>query len=637
MSSLKYKHFTNKYSILLVILVLSFIIRCIAGHVQSFSNDELSALYRLQYSNFYDLMYWGVQVDNHPALTQLFLYYYEPLVPKGEIFLRLPFIIATTISLGYIFFSFKKLSGEFTAYMVTTILAFAGFSVQLGYFARPYAFGILFTSAATYYWVRIFFEKEKSKKSNRRLLFLFTLFSIMAAYTHYLALLQIVILGTATFVFAPIRLWWKIIVSGLITILAFLPHYTITLYHLSVGGIGAWLGKPKDYFIVDLLFEYFNRSALVVGFFILLAMVVIIVKPTNPKIRNFLLLGFLSVVPYLILYFYSVKINPLLQYSACFFLMPYLLGTFFSLFETELSQSKYIKWLYIAGIAMFLTSSLFFYKIFAPIHFAEFKKIARYIEEHESDSVTTVVAVNNPFYINYYLKDKKPDLYITDMGDNLSFLKRYIDTCKTPEFIYAFANKRSNGEIPFIIREEFHNMNKVHQFVNSELYSFKKGDNGKLKDEEYLYKYIYNDSKNIFETYDENIRLFFKGAFFMKDLEYSPTYEVDLSVLKLKPYNEVVASITVFGELNFCDMELVLSIENNNKVVFWRSRKLSQQYHKNHENKIIISEHLNHDGLGIKHGKLKAYLWNPNKCGAIAGPFTIEVRKGNPYTTGYSK
>src|SRR5687767_1329184 len=209
-------------------MISALIIRIMAGYFQSFSNDELSALYRLQFHNFPDLIHWGVKVDGHPALVQLFLYCYQPLVGKSELLIRLPFILASTLSLGYIFFSLKKLSGEFTAYMVVIILAFAGFSIQLGYFARPYALGILFTSMATYYWIKIFIEQEKGKKN----MVLFVLVSILACYTHYFALLEIAMLGAATFLFAPIRLWWRMIIAGGIVLLAYLPNYPILAFQL---------------------------------------------------------------------------------------------------------------------------------------------------------------------------------------------------------------------------------------------------------------------------------------------------------------------------------------------------------------------------------------------------------------------
>jgi hypothetical protein len=637
--------------LLWVILLLAFVIRLVAGHVQSFSNDELSALYRLQYTNFYDLMYWGVQVDNHPAFTQLFLYLYEPLVPKGEIFIRFPFILATTISLGYIFFSLKKLSGEFTAYLVTIILAFAGFSIQLGYFARPYAFGILFTSAATYYWIRIFMDREKNKKY----LLFFILCAVLSAYTHYLALLQIAILGAASFIFAPPRLWWKILLAGLVSILLFSPHYTITKYHLSVGGIGAWLGNARDYFIIDLAFEYIDRSPLILAVFLLAIVWVVVLRPPMPALKKIAILGFVSVTPYLILYIYSVKVNPLLQYSACFFLMPYLLGMFFGFFETGTAQPKGIKAVYIGCIMVFLSSTLYTYSAFAPIHFAEFKNIARYIEEHESDSVTTVVAVNNPFFIDYYLKDKHPDLYITDMGDNLNFLKKYIDTCTSGEFIYAFTNQRSNPEIPYMIKNKFKSGKWHKYYMNSELYHFSDTYSpDHVFNESPVFEYMLNGTTRSFEKITDPLHISFTSSFNLDSAtEFSPALSLPLADYSLQPYNLVVANVAFTGA-DRCDLQLVVSVENEKGPVFWRSRKLSQQYGvnevvqrdslivqqgegKHRLRQLVIAELLNNSAINLRNHFLKVYIWNPDHCGCLVDQLAIRCYVGNNLVTGYAQ
>jgi hypothetical protein len=628
------KNFFKKYPLLIVIMVSALIIRLIAGYVQSFSNDELSALYRLQFNNFPDLIHWGVKVDGHPALVQLLLYAYTPLVGKSELLIRLPFILASTLSLGYIFFSLKKLSGEFTAYMVVIILAFAGFSIQLGYFARPYALGILFTSMAIYYWIRIFIEQEKGKKN----LVLFILVSILACYTHYFALLEIAMLGAASFLFAPVKTWWKIMLAGLIVILAYLPNYPILAFQLSVGGIGGWLGKPKNYFLVDMVMEYFDRSPLIMACFVLFPLLVAIIQPAKPVLKRIALYLFLSLVPFCLLYFYSIHINSLLQFSACFFFMPFLLAAFFSLFESGKETPVIAKWGYITTMVVFWGSVLIFNSAFAPIHFGEFKRIAQYIEEHESDSVTTVVAVNNPFYIDWYLKDKKPDLYITDMGDNLNFLKRYIDSCKTPEFIYAFTNQRSNGEIPFMIRQNFYAYIASRYFNNGEYYHFSKkaiSDWGMYP----INKFEYNNLKNEFVRKGPDD--FFDVNFSMEDMdEFSPTFEMKLRDLKVDKNYLLVATIGV-AQYKFEEMEIVMTVENPGKEIFWRSRKFSNQY-ANFDttgkiNFFRIVENFDDKSIDLKNGVLKVYVWNPYGGRGMMGPFIIETYYGNPFTSSYSQ
>jgi len=623
------KRYIKQYPLLVLIILLALIIRLVAGYIQSFSNDELSALYRLQFNNFYDFIHWGVKVDGHPALVQLLLYVYTPFCGKSELMIRLPFILASTFSLVYIFFLFKKLSGEFTAYMVVIILAFAGFSIQLGYFARPYALGILFTSMAAYYWVKFFIDGDKNKKY----FIFFIVTSILACYTHYFALLQIFMLGIATFLFTPVKTWWKMFLAGVIILILYLPNYPILAFQLSVGGIGGWLGKPKNYFIIDVVLLYFDKNPVIIATFVLLVMLLVIKGAARPILKRVWLFLFLSITPYLLLYIYSIKINSLLQYSACFFFIPFLLAAFFSLFEGGKQVQQFIKWGYVTAIVIFLGSVFIFNPAFAPIHFGEFKRIAKYINENESDSVTTVVAVNNPFYIDWYLQDKKPDLYITDMGDNLSFLRRFIDTCKTPEFIYAFSNQRSNGEIPFIIADKYNYWLDSRYYMNAELYHYKYGLDVRIpKELQMRYEYFQGSGK-----FENNIGCIPPGGFVMNEADvYSPTFE--LSTTGLNKNSSIVASVSS-EQKNSCDMEFVISIEGLSGDVFWRSRKFSQQGWNpdtlNSHKRFIISENLNNAEL--KGAKLKVYIINSSHCSCYFDSFNISFYTGNPYTSVYSQ
>ncbi len=615
-------------------MLLALVIRLVAGYVQSFSNDELSALYRLQFNNFYDFIHWGVKVDGHPALVQLFLYVYTPLCGKSELLIRLPFILASTFSLGFIFFSLKKLSGEFSAYMVVIILALAGFSIELGYFARPYAFGIFFTSVATYYWTKIFIEVDTSKKY----WVLFIVASILACYTHYFALLQIGILGMATFFFAPVKTWRKIIVGGIIILITYLPNYPILAFQLSVGGIGGWLGKPNNYFIIDVVLEYFDRNPIIIGCFMLFSMLLVILQPAKPVLKKTLLLLFLSVTPFILLYIYSIKINSLLQFSACFFFMPFLLAAFFSLFESDQPIPAIAKWGFVTCTVIFLGSVLIFNPAFAPSHFGEFKRIANYIKKYESDSVTTIVAVNNPFYIDWYLEDVKPDLYITDMGDDLRFLRRLIDTTQTPEFIYAFTNQRSNAEIPFMIKDEFEYQVNQKFFPNAELYHFSKQENTRYPIDKPIAEFVYYSGNGNFYEVGKDPQAGWKqmGLFSVKDsMQFSKTLEFELKDRNLQVYDRICASITL-DSIDTCDHELVISIENGEQV-FWRSRKLMHQQGIQLRRQHYIVEDLNHPEIDLNKSKVKVYVLNNRHCEATYHWFRVTVFRGNPYTNGYSQ
>jgi hypothetical protein len=63
----------RNYIILFLITLAAAFLRFYKLGDFSLSNDELSALNRLQFSNFHDLITKGVMPDFHPALVQVFL------------------------------------------------------------------------------------------------------------------------------------------------------------------------------------------------------------------------------------------------------------------------------------------------------------------------------------------------------------------------------------------------------------------------------------------------------------------------------------------------------------------------------------------------------------------------------------
>ena len=76
MRSLKQYINEHRYTcVLFGVLVLAAVLRLYHLTQIPFANDELSALYRLQFPSFKTLITQGVMPDGHPALVQVFLYY----------------------------------------------------------------------------------------------------------------------------------------------------------------------------------------------------------------------------------------------------------------------------------------------------------------------------------------------------------------------------------------------------------------------------------------------------------------------------------------------------------------------------------------------------------------------------------
>ena len=83
----------NNYSII-ILLFLASVLRFYNFFGLQYTYDELSALNRLEFNSFNELIQKGVMPDAHPALIQVFLYYYALLFGTEEWLIKLPFILA---------------------------------------------------------------------------------------------------------------------------------------------------------------------------------------------------------------------------------------------------------------------------------------------------------------------------------------------------------------------------------------------------------------------------------------------------------------------------------------------------------------------------------------------------------------
>src|SRR5688572_14949900 len=89
---------------LILILLIGFALRFSVSITHSYTNDELSAINRLRYDSFSELIDKGVKSgDMHPAGVQVFEKIWASLFGTSELALRLPFVLCGVASIAVIF------------------------------------------------------------------------------------------------------------------------------------------------------------------------------------------------------------------------------------------------------------------------------------------------------------------------------------------------------------------------------------------------------------------------------------------------------------------------------------------------------------------------------------------------------
>lgn len=329
----------HECSLLALIVVVGSVLRFWDYANIPFMHDELSALGRLRFDSFTDLVREGVMLgDTHPAGVQVFLYYWTALVGTGETMVKLPFVLSGILSI-WLSYSIGKLWFDGTTGLLTaTYVSSLQFFVMYSQIARPYISGLLITLLMVYMWSLYFFKKGKPIY-----LVLFALFGAMASYNHHFSLLFAAMLGVSGLFLVKKNNLIAYSLAGVAIFVLYVPHLHIFFGQLAYGEVGGWLGKPDPIFIFQFLDWIFHFSLWAWGTLVAVVLYIVFtpgdfVVGIKAKQKRWLLFAWF-VLPIAIGYMYSVLRSPIIQYSMLIFSTPYLFVLLFS-YHKKLSMKQ---------------------------------------------------------------------------------------------------------------------------------------------------------------------------------------------------------------------------------------------------------------------------------------------------------
>ncbi len=618
------KEFVKQHTetiILLGIIAIGALLRFYNLSGFSLSNDELSALTRLRFDSFSDMLELGVkQNDMHPAGVQIFLYLWTGVFGNGAFVVRLPFILC---GLASIYVSYRIASSWFTksAGLVTAaFICVLEYTILYSQIARPYSPGILFSLLAVWFWTQIFIGDKPVRKST----YLWFVLSVSACmYTHYYCFLFVGIVCFTGLFFLNKNNWKPYIISGIAILLLYLPHLSILHYQMSIGGIGGpdgWLGPPKDGWFWGYLYYCFNDSTIlisVVGILTGLGLLVNFKQLKQYKLYLVALAWFL--IPFYIGFYYSRHVNPILQYSILIFGFPYFIMILASLMTGKGRL----------GPALFIVFAIFSTGTFSTVvekqyhhteHFGVFKPIAesviRWEQELGATNVTNAISVFDPYYIHYYLEhlkhDTKFEVYRTQKPKEMAQLIHAVAQSNTPYFIYGWANISNpieNYEVvrnkyPVIVEDDIHFNSRITLFSKGKrTYNFYSTTN--LESPAQYWNIKPNDIDTTNAVSGKN------SIKFDTNRPYGSNFTCLVSDLKIDTLTTIAAAITAKWEPG-ASAELVLDITRNDSSIFWRSSKMTEFIPEQHQwGKIFLAREL--PEILEANDQIKVYIWNTGK------------------------
>jgi hypothetical protein len=387
-----------------LLLGIGFLFRCYFIIEQGLSNDELSAWNRTQTTSWNELWFYGIKLgDMHPGFYQVFLWIWVHLFGESEWSLRSTGLLFFILNSSLIYYIANKHFSRFSGLLTLALLTGLSFAVTNSVFARPYNSGEFFVLVSFLSILEIKYASSFQWKWGLYLIIGF----LGAMLSHYFAFLAVGILGCcALFFIGKDKIKW-LLLAGIISLVAFIPHLSVTMFHLSRGGLN-WLPAPNWSWIFEFIYLFFNESYILAFLFLLIfsGLFFFRKKESSTYINRNKTFGItvFSVV-FIVAFILSYALTPILRESALVFILPLL---FLGIVPSDVQLNENQKWNVLKLIVVLsITHSIILYRIQDPIHFGVFREQAAFINHAQQkfgyDNIEYASAYNDISYVNYYL------------------------------------------------------------------------------------------------------------------------------------------------------------------------------------------------------------------------------------------
>ena len=664
--------------LLIALLFVGAVLRLINLSQVAFTHDELSALARLKFANVNEVIEKGIRPDGHPAGVQIFLYYWTKIFGSSEIAVKLPFIILGIGSLYLVFLIGCKWFNSTVAFITLAFMVSMEYPIMYSQIARPYISGLFFGLLMVWCWTNLLFSiKIPTYKSPHWWGYLFS--SLACSYNHHMALLFALIVGLTGLFFIRSRskVLRAYLLAGVLIVLGYWPHLSITLSQLHTGGVGGpdgWLAAPEPRWIIDYLRYLFHFSQwvylLVIG---LVSFGLYTYFKTNRKdrLQPFQWLSLIwFLVFFLIQYAYSVKVNPILQYSTLIFAFPYLLYFVFSF--CPLLPFKTQSFIVVIVLTINLYTLLVNRQYYHLIAHQPYEQEVKFANRYAAKGNCTAEIPMFPFILNYYQHKTRSSLAANQFAEVKEKLKAQLKQSTDPltqelfltnafetyvsqqSSIYFVAGNLSPSQLE-IIRHYYPLCIAMEQGFTYSVYCFAKSSTRptpqpaaqpaqqlasqtsptEVDPIRTLNTYINPEHPLVLkpeEEYSKGISMPISDLKAAKNARLCLSAKVNSTKATLNANDDAIASKqdTLFNPI------LVVELRENGKTLSWSGQEYTKQIHfANESNKLSNWIDLSgFDGTIHPNAELYFYIWNRGKNHLNISKLVLQARNGNPLVYG---
>lgn len=551
-----------------------------------FSHDELSGLSRTIYTNLYDELQYAVKLDAHPALVQVFLWFWVKLFGYNEIIVKIPFLICGVLSVWYIYRLGKDFFNERVALVSTTIVSFSIIFLVYSSYARMYITGVLFSILFLYHVFHILFTENVQKKHY----LLFVLFGLLCAYNHHLSSFFAFVVAVLALCYIKKERLLYYSLACFVTIILYLPHLPITLYQFSIGGIGAsvggWLPPPRSneiYLFIKTLLG--TGLAGIINMVLFLGIITISVFKLNPINKKQLFLGWVFVINYTVIYLYSVYKNPILQ-NSCLLFSGICLILFISSFVSFLSK-KQVTLFCLLLMGLMSVQTIYKKHFFTKVHVHDFEsqfKTTLEMQKKVGKKNVASLYVAEPFFVYLYEKKYHQRFNYVATADTLinttQKLKQYLKNLKEPYIVVGAVSP----EQMMLVKEQYPYLvsHQEDYFRNTSVFSKSRTKNVDVSVINTLSIFnsdveIYVNDKKAFTHFGDSLDIPFNA----KDNTYPFNVTLPLQKSNLKHGQYMMADFALVAD-SISDLakdQLCLMVaDRKNNAVFYKAAYLRDFY-----------------------------------------------------------
>jgi len=616
--------------ILFGILILAAILRLLNIGNVAYMHDELSALSRLDFNSFSELIEKGIKPDAHPPLVQVALYYWVKLVGWNEWIVKMPFVLMGICSVYFVYWIGCKWFSKNAGIAAAAFMACSEQALQYSHIIRPYGSGVFLCLLLVIFFIKGF----ESKNPSIIYRILFSILLALCGLNHHFSLVFAGVFGLLALLLIEKKDFLKYTLFCFLGALLYLPNLPLFLKQMSYGGVGEWLAKPE----VDFIYNYFNYlshyNVVLLGFFALclLCSAIYSLKGDAAFKKHLIVCIILFIAPFLLAYIYSIKVNAILQFSTLYFSAPFLILGIFSFLNFIKIKPLYFNSVLLILVLVMISTLVYTRNYYGLMANQPMERYTKLSFDYSKKYPTNKILINTEnWFIDFYKKKNNlpfayESFYDKDVKekDFLNWLK------KGNETYFIGANLPENWTIlatyyfPYIIKKEFG--------FTYEWFLFSK-------------KPFKNEFEPIFsETASKENKWEVKGIESEKGVnEINSTFESDL--VKTFDVSELIKNrnyyLAITAEIKLKekteDAFLIQSIEPiiGGEPYDWRAAAFREQVDCNDTlnwqpiglmNRVIIlypSYNL------IKNSRLKTYFWNSKKANFLVRNLKLRIYQGN--------